>query len=303
MKLPHCNYVVTQLPLPSIFFKDKTFIEQVRESLVKWIDDQFGYKGDKFRKIFSYYEMKDKDDDEIHCHEDEKRFHCVNFSKYIKYKRDREDDNPQPCKFPRARCKWFHHIVKATTLVAKVWGHDDFEMIYDSVLYSLEGGGYQQWHEDIREEEAPGQPILAAIVSMSDDTTLDIITKVGNINHEETVQVKAGHVIIFDAKNLTHRGTKYTKENIRFYFKFGKAPLRKDKSVTVVPTETCDFCGESVFGASRTHRESCLSYYMQHKNLSLEEAKATIAKRKAAAQAHNKKTSEARKIKRHKSKK
>ena len=56
-------------------------------------------------------------------------------------------------------------------------GGGDMKLIYNSLLVSILGGGPQSWHKDVLDEQSPNSPVFTMIISMQDDTRIDIQIK------------------------------------------------------------------------------------------------------------------------------
>ena len=114
------------------------------------------------------------------------------------------------------------------------------------------------------------------IISLSDSTRVDVDIGKGIVR---SVAIHAGYAMIFDAKNLTHRGVGYNDVNLRIYLKFGVNKLSKTASgeSEVVPQEVCRGCNKRISVQLKTHGEKCEKYHEIVLNYTNAEAKQRVA--------------------------
>ena len=130
------------------------------------------------------------------------------------------------------------------------------EPVHPAILWSLPGGQPQSLHPDFTSFNFPK---LAAIYSIDDNTTLDIITV---NNQRETVRILKNELLVFRG-DVDHGGSAYKVDNRRIYFKI----LPTGAQFTQVELEStgaklkCKHCGKNVEGMKmRTHyRGYCLA--------------------------------------------
>lgn len=257
------KYAVIRLNIPTIGGNKKPLggnKKQVCELYHDWLYKKSCKDGNKLllRPLFKQFSLGKggKNREPI---SDKYRHHCEGYLKKIQY--EASQDLPQILKSPPPCKKQLEHIIERAKDIGKMIGGEDMNLIYDSLLVSEPGGGNQSWHEDVLEEQSKGNAVFAMIVSMHDDTVVDIQTIDGKTI---AVPILSGYVMIFDAKTLVHRGVGYKNWNARFYLKFSKHELRETESgeAEVVPLPTCRDCKMDVTDLHE-HHKVCNPYIMK----------------------------------------
>ena len=175
---------------------------------------------------------------------DDKRFHCEHFLKVHKHKTIKQLDKFPTNEAPLKKKKLLQYIMQGAEDIIGLIGEKGMKPIYSSLLVSKPSGEKQSYHQDVNESHAPARTVYAMIISLNDDTNVDI--RVGKVEME--INIPAGYAIVFDAKKLVHRGVSYDKWNARIYLKFSKRELDETFSgeAEVTPAETCSGCGADV---------------------------------------------------------
>ena len=216
-----------------------------------------GEHSKKYKSIFQGFENINGIKEPI---PDPNRFHCEELLDVFKYRPLKTPLAKQLTNAPTKTKKLLQYVMKGAGDIAKMIGGADMKVIYSSLLVSLPGGGNQAFHEDVHEELAKEKKVYAMIISLADSTRVDVDIGKGK---ERSVAIPAGYAMIFDAKNLTHRGVGYNEVNLRIYLKFAVDELSETGSgeSEVVPQEVCLGCNKRISVKSKTHGEKCEKYH------------------------------------------
>ena len=274
MVLSEDKYAVIGLNLPHI---EESKL-QIHDALFKNLFShytKFGQGGHSkmYKSIFQGFENINGIKEPI---PDPNRFHCEKLLDVFNYRPLKTPLAKQLTKAPTTSKKLLQYVMKGAVDIAKMIGGADMIVIYSSLLVSLPGGGNQAFHEDVHEDLAKEKKIYAMIISLSDSTRVDVDIGKGIVR---SVAIHAGYAMIFDAKNLTHRGVGYNDVNLRIYLKFGVDELSDTASgeSEVVPQEVCRGCNKRISVQLKTHGEKCEKYHEIVLNYTEAEAKQRVA--------------------------
>ena len=272
MVLPENKYAIICLNLPPVEKLDLQICELLREKLLNhWWNSTLSKncKNSNYKKLFLSFKDGPGVKEPI---TDPNRFHCEELLKVHRYVRPKKPLLKVVKKAPTTTKNLLQYVMKGAEDMARIFGGKETKIIYSSLLVSTPGGANQAFHEDVLDSYERNQMVYAMIISLCDDTSVDV--DLGR-NQVISVSIPSGYAMIFDAKELTHRGVGYEKWNCRIYLKFGINDLKKTATggSEVVSWDTCPDCKARLFVKLATHKKRCVRYYMKKDKLSEEAAK------------------------------
>ncbi len=284
------KYAVISLNLPHVKGSQKTICEAFHKAMHEHWNRERTSSNSNFKPLFEKFKISKQEDGIRDPISDPKRFHCEDLLGELKYL-PIKSLTKYPKVVPKAVKHQLQYIIQGSSYVAKLVGGDEMELIYSSLLVSTPGGVAQSWHTDVHEDHAPGRTVLAMIVSLQDGTTVDV--RIGR--KTAPISIPPGFAMVFDAKNLIHRGVGYESWNARIYLKFSTQQLSATLSgeSEVTPELTCPGCKKDVHISLQDHTKICVPYWIEVKNLPEDRAKLmverTIKAQKEKYKIYNKK--------------
>ena len=265
------KYIVISLNLPHVGGSQKTICEAFQEKMREHWDTP--ETNSNFKPLFQKFTISKQENGIRDPISDPRRFHCEELLKKLKYS-PIKNLRKYPKVVPKPMNHQLQYIIQGSSYIAKLVGGAEMDLIYSSLLVSTPGGVAQSWHADVHETHAKKRTVLAMIVSLQDGTTVEVRKGRETI----PVSIPPGFAMVFDAKNLIHRGVGYESWNARIYLKFSTKKLStKSGESEVTPQHTCPGCHEDIHTTlTTTHTDTCEKYWVKEKKTSKKCAKGLV---------------------------